>query len=100
MPIFLFASDKHLRNFDHPETKRAAVSSEMTYERSNDMTAEPKPAGDGGPKTEGGKEVTRWNATRHGISSPEPVVPGLEKREDWEEHRRGILENLSPVGLL
>jgi DNA gyrase/topoisomerase IV subunit A len=42
----------------------------------------------------------RWNATRHGISSPEPVVLGLEKREDWEEHRNGILENLSPVGHL
>jgi hypothetical protein len=42
----------------------------------------------------------RWNATRHGISSPEPVVLGLEKRESWEEHRGGILENLSPVGHL
>jgi len=28
------------------------------------------------------------------------VVPGLEKLEDWEEHRSGILENLSPVGHL
>jgi hypothetical protein len=54
----------------------------------------------GGPKTAQGKEVVRWNATRHGISSPRPVVPGLEKLEDWEEHRSGILENLSPVGHL
>ncbi len=54
----------------------------------------------GGPRTEEGKEVVRWNATRHGISSPRPVVPGLEKQEDWEEHRSGILENLSPVGHL
>jgi hypothetical protein len=54
----------------------------------------------GGPKTEGGKEVVRWNATRHGISSPAPVVPGLEKKEDWQEHRDGILENLAPVGRL
>jgi hypothetical protein len=54
----------------------------------------------GGPKTEGGKQVVRWNATRHGISSPAPVVPGLEKVEDWYEHRDGILENLSPVGHL
>jgi hypothetical protein len=42
----------------------------------------------------------RWNATRHGISSPAPVVPGLEKEEDWQEHKDGILENLSPVGHL
>jgi hypothetical protein len=61
------------------------------------MIAESEP---GGPKTEQGKAVVRWNATRHGISSPRPVVPGLEKQEDWEEHRSGILKNLSPVGHL
>ena len=54
----------------------------------------------GGPATEKGKEVVRWNATRHGISSPAPVVPGLEKREDWQDHRDGILDNLSPEGHL
>jgi hypothetical protein len=54
----------------------------------------------GGPTTQNGKAVVRWNATRHGISSPAPVVPGLEKREDWQEHRDGILDNLSPVGRL
>ena len=54
----------------------------------------------GGPKTEGGKEVARWNATRHGIRSPAPVVPGVEKEEDWEEHRDGVLESLSPEGHL
>ena len=37
----------------------------------------------GGPKTEEGKEVVRWNAARHGIRSPAPVVPGIEKAEDW-----------------
>jgi hypothetical protein len=54
----------------------------------------------GGPKTAQGKAVVRWNATRHGISSPKPVVPGLEKQEDWESHRDGIMENLFPVGHL
>ncbi len=54
----------------------------------------------GGPATQNGKAVVRWNATRHGISSPAPVIPGLEKREDWQEHRDGILDNLSPVGHL
>jgi len=52
----------------------------------------------GGPKTEEGKEVARWNSTRHGIRSPAPVVPGVEKSEDWEEHREGILEDLAPSG--
>ena len=54
----------------------------------------------GGPTTQEGKEVVRWNATRHGISLPKPVVPGLEKQEDWETHLEGIMENLSPVGHL
>ena len=50
--------------------------------------------------TQEGKEVVRWNATRHGIRSPAPVVPGVEKVEDWEEHRTGILESLQPEGHL
>jgi hypothetical protein len=28
------------------------------------------------------------------------VIPGLEKEEDWQEHKDGILENLAPVGHL
>jgi hypothetical protein len=58
------------------------------------------PSEAGGPKTEEGKEVVRWNATRHGIRSPAPVVPGVEKPEDWEEYRDGMLEDLAPAGPL
>jgi hypothetical protein len=54
----------------------------------------------GGPATQEGKEVVKWNATRHGIRSPAPVVPGVEKHEDWAEYRDGILESLSPEGHL
>jgi hypothetical protein len=54
----------------------------------------------GGPATQEGKEVVKWNATRHGIRSPAPVVPGVEKAEDWELHLAGILESLSPEGHL
>src|SRR5215213_5123572 len=54
----------------------------------------------GGPKSEEGKEVARWNATRHGIRSPAPVVPGVEKSEDWEQYRDGMLEDLAPLGSL
>jgi hypothetical protein len=54
----------------------------------------------GGPATQEGKEVVRWNATRHGIRSPAPVVPGVEKKEDWEDHRDGVLKSLSPEGHL
>jgi hypothetical protein len=54
----------------------------------------------GGPATQNGKAVVKWNATRHGISSPAPVIPGLERREDWQKHKDGILVNPSPVGHL
>jgi hypothetical protein len=58
----------------------------------------PLPAG--GPRTHEGKQVVRWNATRHGISSPAPVVPGLERTEDLEKHEEGVLESLRPEGHL
>ncbi len=54
----------------------------------------------GGPVTQEGKEVVKWNATRHGIRSPAPVVPGVEKAEEWEEHCDGVLESLQPEGHL
>ncbi len=62
--------------------------------KQDDRTTSPE----GGPKTGDGKEVARWNATRHGIRSPAPVVPGAEEPEDWEAHRTGILEDLAPSG--
>lgn len=52
----------------------------------------------GGPQTQKGKEVARWNATSHGISSPSPVVPGLETQEDWQEYREAIMAHYSPSG--
>jgi len=54
----------------------------------------------GGPATQEGKEVVKWNATQHGIRSPAPVIPGVEKKEDWEGHRDGVLESLQPEGHL
>src|SRR5215218_1257021 len=54
----------------------------------------------GGPTTQEGREVVKWNATRHGIRSPAPVVPGVEKIQDWQEHREGVLESLQPEGHL
>jgi hypothetical protein len=54
----------------------------------------------GGPQTQKGKEVARWNATSHGISSPAPVVPGLERDEDWQEYREAIMEHYASGGLV
>ena len=53
-----------------------------------------------GPKTVAGKKIVRLNAVKHGVFSTTPVIPGIEREEDWEAHLRGILESLAPEGLL
>jgi len=52
-----------------------------------------------GPRTAEGKVIVSRNATRHGIYSNVPVVPG-EYPEAWEAHRAGVVDSLAPVGLL
>jgi hypothetical protein len=52
----------------------------------------------GGPRTDAGKAITRRNALRHGVLSSLPVVPGLERPEDWQAHYAGILASLAPAG--
>jgi len=53
-----------------------------------------------GPKSEIGKEVAKLNAVKHGGLSPLPVLPEVEKRDDWEAHLTGTLSSLAPVGHL
>jgi hypothetical protein len=50
-----------------------------------------------GPKTGAGKARVSGNALIHGISSLRPVVPG-ESSDEWETHRRAIVEDLAPEG--
>ena len=68
-------------------------------EQSNAIVS-PSGGPNGGSSTREGKEVALWNATRHGIRSPAPVVPGVEEAEEWEYHTDGFLDSLSPVGHL
>lgn len=53
-----------------------------------------------GPNTEAGKKIVSLNAVKHGVFSTTPVIPGIEREEDWEAHLGGILESLAPEGLL
>ena len=50
-----------------------------------------------GPRTEAGKEKTKFNATRHGLTSRQPVLRS-EDREDYEELRRQFYEDHQPIG--
>lgn len=51
-----------------------------------------------GPRSEEGKAVVRLNAVKHGTLAEAMVLPFTESEEEWEEHRRGILGSIDPVG--
>jgi hypothetical protein len=51
-----------------------------------------------GPKTPQGKARSSRNPTRFGIHSADPVIPGIERLEDWKAHREGIVTSSAPVG--
>ena len=53
-----------------------------------------------GPRTAEGKRASRLNATKHGLFSEGAFVPTLDRREDWEQFRGGLLASLQPVGVL
>ena len=62
-------------------------------ERANRLNA----ARSSGPRTEAGKQKTKFNATRHGLTSRQ-VVLFSEDKEDYEELRRQFYEDHKPVG--
>ncbi len=53
-----------------------------------------------GPNTEAGKAVADRNSTSHGITSPNPVIPGMETKEAWRAHLDGVRESVDPQGHL
>jgi hypothetical protein len=53
-----------------------------------------------GPRTAIGKATVARNAVRHGAFAALPVIPDVERPEDWEAHRAGIVQCLAPVGPL
>ena len=53
-----------------------------------------------GPRTARGKARSSRNSVKHGVLTTTPILPGIESREAWAEHRDGILQSLAPVGYL
>ena len=54
----------------------------------------------GGPKTDAGKANVARNPVRHGIRSPNPVIPGMETGQEWQAHLDGVRESTGPQGHL
>ena len=48
-----------------------------------------------GPRTDAGKQRSSLNATKHGMYSERPVIPGEDPAE-WDRFRKEILANLDP----
>jgi hypothetical protein len=53
-----------------------------------------------GPKSPEGKARASMNALKHGLRASSLAVPVLENPEDWEVHRRLVLQDLAPAGYL
>lgn len=82
------------------ETQDVNVGDAESPEKPGDLPAKAAARGRPGPKTPEGKSRVRLNPLRHGLCATTPVIPGVERVEDWEAHRAGVLENLAPVGHL
>jgi hypothetical protein len=50
-----------------------------------------------GPHTEEGKAISSQNAVKHGLSARQDVI-GSEDHEEFDLHRKQMLEELTPVG--
>src|SRR5438034_6423508 len=48
------------------------------------------------PTTEAGKAVSSLNSIQHGILARTAAIPGVERLEDWQAHRQGLIDSLSP----
>lgn len=44
--------------------------------------------------------MARFNAATHGLTAETPVIPGVERQEDWDAFREPLVERLAPVGAL
>jgi hypothetical protein len=51
-----------------------------------------------GPRTAAGKAAVRLNAVRHGITSPQVPIPGVEDADAWLAFRQAVIDDIAPVG--
>lgn len=53
-----------------------------------------------GPTSEEGKAVSKMNATKFGLYSESPVLPNVEKEDEWAEHRERTFASFEPDNYL
>jgi hypothetical protein len=53
-----------------------------------------------GPRTERGRAAVRLNPLKHGVLSQTPVIPLVEREEDWVRLRTGIFEYFHVEGMM
>jgi hypothetical protein len=51
-----------------------------------------------GPRTRKGKEVSKYNATKHGLRAKEIVIPGLEDPKEFDVLLQELCDDLKPEG--
>ena len=56
--------------------------------------------GIGGPKTAAGKARVRRNPIKHGVLAQTPVIPLVEREEDWERLRQGVFARFEVEGAM
>ncbi len=76
------------------------MSSSADSATASPSPVEDQPARRGGPKTPAGKAASSRNATTHGIFSTLPIIPGVERPEDWETLRARVRIELQPEGVI
>ena len=57
-------------------------------------------AGAGGPRSRKGKDAVRLNPLKHGVLAQTPVIPLVERWEDWERLRAGMMAYWEPDGMM
>ena len=53
-----------------------------------------------GPRTKAGKRAVRLNPVKHGVLSQTPVLPLVERAEDWVRLRDGTFEHFQVEGMV
>ena len=86
--------------FHVPSSLFPAASAIDPFEMAHASRYPPTMPNQTGPKTNEGKAVTRYNATKSGIYSVTPVVPAFEREADWQAHRVGVFDDLQPEGYM